>query len=108
MLQMKDRITFQQLKEYIDPETDRPVKDWVDIKSVWCAIKTIKGREYISAASTRENVEKTYRFITRYTKDIDDSVKTRIKYKKRIFDMESILNDDEANRTMTIIGVETK
>lgn len=103
---MKHKITFQQLQEYIDPDTDRPVKEWVTIKSAWCDIKTIKGSEYVSAATDREHVERTYRFIIRYTTGIDNSVQTRIKFKDRFFDIESILNDDEANRTMTIIGVE--
>lgn len=104
---MKHRITFQQMQEYVDPDTDRVVTDWVDIKSVWCAVKTIKGREYLSAVTSREHVERTYRFIIRHTNGIDDSAQTRIKYKDRFFNMESVLNDDEENLTMTIIGVET-
>lgn len=102
----RHRITFQQMQETIDPKTDRVVTDWVDVKSAWCAIKTIKGREYLSAATHREHAERTYRFIVRYTESVDSSVETRIVYKGRTFNIESILNDDEAQKTLTIIGTE--
>ncbi|KEF40118.1 phage head-tail adaptor, putative, SPP1 family [Schinkia azotoformans MEV2011] len=102
----RHRITLQQFMETTDPVTDRVIKDWVDIKSVWSAIKTIKGSEYLSAATTKEHAEKTYRFVIRYTPGIDHSVQTRIKYNKRIFDIESILNDDEDRKTITIIAQE--
>lgn len=102
----RHRITFQQFKETTDPETDRVVTDWVDVKTVWCAIKTIKGNEYLSAATQREHVERTYRFIIRYTPGINDSIQTRLVYKGRIFNIESILNDGESMKTLTIIGTE--
>lgn len=102
----KHRITFQQFQETIDPDTDRVVIGWVDIKSVWCAIMTVKGSEYVSTATTKENIELTYRFIIRYTAGIDNSVQMRIKFNGRIFDIESILHDDELKKTITIIAVE--
>lgn len=102
----KHRITFEQLIETIDPKTDRVIKKWSEIKKAWAIVKTIKGSEYVSAATTKENIERTYRFIIRYSLGIENSVQTRIKFNNRIFDIESILHDDELKKTITIIAVE--
>lgn len=102
----RHRITIEQLQEIVDEKTDRVKKEWMPIKKCWCAIKTIKGSEYVSSALEKEQMERTYRFIIRYTPNIDNSVQTRINYKGRIFDIESILHDDEAKKTITIVGVE--
>lgn len=102
----RHRIVIEQLQEFVDPNTDRVNKEWVPIKKVWCAIKTIKGSEYFSSALEKERMERTYRFIVRYTSGIDNTVQTRINFNGRIFDVESILHDDELQKTVTIIGVE--
>lgn len=94
----RHRITIEQLQEVIDPDTDRVKKEWVQVRKLWCAIKTIKGNEYVSSAMEKERMERTYRFIIRYTPNIDNSIQTRINFKGRIFDIESILHDDEAKK----------
>lgn len=74
----------------------------VDVCKIWSAIKTVSGREYYSAAAIQH--ENTYRFIIRYREGIDPRM--MINYKGRIFDIESILNDDERHKTLTIIAKE--
>jgi SPP1 family predicted phage head-tail adaptor len=65
-------------------------------------IKTIKGREYYQAASVQ--AENEMRFVVRYSKSLEQvDNKYRIKYKGRYFDIQSIMNDDELNKTFTII-----
>jgi SPP1 family predicted phage head-tail adaptor len=73
---------------------------WEDSKLLWCMIKTTQGREYFAAASTQN--EKTTRFIVRYTTGIDESM--RIVHKDKVYEIESVINDDELNKTLTIIG----
>lgn len=73
---------------------------WQDAKMVWAIIKTVQGREYFAAASTQN--EKTTRFIVRYTTGIDESM--RIVHKEKVYEIESVINDDEMNQTLTIIG----
>jgi SPP1 family predicted phage head-tail adaptor len=73
--------------------------DWVLHKSIWAAVKTMQGREYFAAATARS--ENTMRFIVRYVPDIDSSM--RVLFKNRTFEIESVINDDEANKTLTII-----
>ncbi|MGE7604939.1 phage head closure protein [Peribacillus sp. NPDC097675] len=98
---MNHRITFQKKTVVVD---DLGWQEEViqDFKSVWCAIKTVQGREYFAAASTQN--ENTYRFVIRHMDGLHPSMK--IKYDARLFEIESILNDDEANRTITIIAKE--
>lgn len=89
----------------VDGEDDDgfPIENARDeICIVWSAIKTIRGTEYVSAAATQN--ENTYRFIVRYRPGIDARMK--IDYKSRIFDIESVLNDDEMHKTLTIVARE--
>jgi len=73
------------------------------IKTVWADIKTMKGTEFFAAASVQ--AERTYRFIIRFTGEIRHHM--YIDYKGRIFDIiEPPINDDELNKTLTIIAKE--
>ncbi len=101
MLRMNHRITFLKSEDYKD-ELGQWIEEWVDFKKVWCAVKTVKGQEYFAAASTRS--ENTYRFIIRHTNEISTHMK--INFNGRMFEIESVLNDDEANKTITIIAKE--
>jgi SPP1 family predicted phage head-tail adaptor len=98
----RHRITFQKLQTTTD-ELGQETKEWVDDISAWAMIKTLKGREYFEVATSMS--AKTYRFIIHYREGIDGTMK--IKYKNRIFDIEEPpINDDELNKTLTIIAVE--
>ncbi|MDX1769945.1 MAG: phage head closure protein [Planococcaceae bacterium] len=92
------RVTFQEFGDGKDADGFL-IEEWVDVKSAWAMIKTIKGSEYSSAASTQnENVS---RFVIHFTTGLHPDM--RVMFKERIFSIESIINDDEANRTLTIM-----
>jgi len=95
---LNKRITFQLFTESIN-ENGFSVESWQDVMSVWAMIKTLNGREYYQAATTQN--ENSIRFIIRYTTGLHPDM--RIVYNLRHFDIESIINDDEANKTMTIM-----
>ncbi|MGG1916045.1 phage head closure protein [Priestia megaterium] len=95
------RITFQVSGQGVDSE-GYPIEGWTDVKTVWAMIKTLTGKEVFQAMTTK--TEKTTRFVIRYTTGIDEDM--RILFGTRIFNIQSIINDDEQNKTMTIIGVE--
>lgn len=74
---------------------------------LWADIKTMKGAEYIGAAQEKQN--KTTRFIVRYAKSIErflQSEKTsfEILFKGVTYDVKDAMNDDEMNKTVTIIA----
>lgn len=94
-------IVFQTV-ENIPNENGFKVPTYVDFKKAWAMIKTVNGREYYEAASTKN--ENTYRFIIRYISGLHEDL--AILYKGRIFEIETILPDDEEQGTLTIIAVE--
>ena len=98
---MKHRITIQSFRGIRD-ELGQTIQEWYDFKTVWCAIKTVKGTEIFSAGTVR--TENIYRFVIRYTSGITSSM--RIIFEGKIFGIESVLNDDEEHRTITIIAKE--
>lgn len=73
---------------------------WQDKKKVWAMVKTTQGREYFAAAATQS--ENTVRFIIRYITGIDSTM--RIIYKDKVYEIESIINDDELDKTLTIMA----
>jgi len=99
--QFKHRIIIFEEKEAEDADGFK-TKSPVDICRIWAAIKTVGGREYVSAAATQN--ENTYRFIIRYREGLNPRM--MVNYKGRIFDIESILNDDELRKTLTIVAKE--
>ncbi|MED1419021.1 phage head closure protein [Bacillus smithii] len=99
---LRHRITFQRYDENATNENGFPLEEdqrWQDVKTVWAMVKTLQGREYYAAATTQN--ENTVRFVIRYTSGINPDM--RIKYKKRTFEILTVINDDELNKTLTII-----
>lgn len=98
----RHRITFQKYDPDAVNENGFPLPEdqrWTDVKTVWAMIKTIKGREFYEAASTQN--ENTVRFVIRYKAGLDPDM--RIIFKGRPFHIESIINDDKLNKTLTIM-----
>ena len=96
--QFRHRIEFQSFTEIINANGFSS-EEWVTQKEAWAMIKTLQGREYYQAATTQN--ENSMRFVIHYTKDLHPDM--RVFYNSRTFDIESIINDDEANKTMTVM-----
>ncbi|MEK5390209.1 phage head closure protein [Margalitia sp. FSL K6-0131] len=98
----RHRITFLK-PETIEDELGQKETEWVEYKKAWAMIKTVKGSEYISSGSEQATI--ISRFIIHYTEGI--TVIMRIDFNGRIFDIiEPPINDDEANKTLTILAKE--
>lgn len=95
------RITFKKEINTTDDEGYN-VTQLVDVKTVWCMIKTMTGKEFVEANTTQNEV--TSRFVIRYTSDLSPDM--LIDFKGRSFSILSIINDDEMNKTLTVIGKE--
>ncbi|WP_101844217.1 phage head closure protein [Halobacillus sp. Marseille-P3879] len=72
--------------------------------SVRAKVKPVSAQEYHKAKA--DQTENITRFIIRYRKGlhVDDSMK--VIYKDRVYEIESVINDNEANITLTIMGRE--
>lgn len=102
-------ITFQQYDPEATNENGFPLPEdqrYVDVKSVWAMIKTLSDRgssyEFYEASTT--HAKNTCSFVVRFTAGIDSDM--RIKYKNRYFEILSDINDNEADKTLTIVGRE--
>lgn len=95
-------------KNYIEFVKDMPKKDSpypdereeVLMAKAWADIKTMQGKEYTQNVIA-DTVE-TSRFIIRYIPDIETNM--QIKFKGEKYKILSLVNDDEKNRTLTVIG----
>lgn len=96
----RNKIVLERFTEFTN-ENGYPSEDWEPFKSMWAKIKTVKGSETV-LSSSEVNTD-TYRFIVPYTSGIDP--KMRVVFKKRIFDIQSVLNDDEEKNTITIVAI---
>ncbi|KMJ56449.1 hypothetical protein AB685_21845 [Bacillus sp. LL01] len=72
----------------------------VPITEAWADIRTMQGREF-NSATIAGNVGVS-RFIIRYMPGL--SARMRVQYKGVTYSIKSLTNDDEQNRTITIIG----
>jgi SPP1 family predicted phage head-tail adaptor len=93
------------IQKYIESENSMgdSVRSWQDHITTWAMIKTIQGREFIQAAAVQG--ENTTRFVIRYNHGITSDM--RILYNGRIFEISAPpINDDEANKTLTIMAKE--
>lgn len=101
--EFRNRIIIQHFVSIEDELGQEVDGEWIDLKSVWASIKTMQGREYFAAAATQ--AENTSRFIIRYTSGVTNDM--RIVYNGRIFDIiQPPINDDELNKTLTILAKE--
>ena len=96
------RITFCKTESTVD-DLLQEIEEFVEYATVWAMIRTLKNDEYYSAATTKN--EESIRFVIRYRPGITSDM--QIKYNEQLYDIKSIINDDEANKTLTIIA-ETK
>ncbi len=109
---LRHKITIQQFTKTTDDDGYK-VEKWVDIKNPWAKVENLYGKEYYAAAAVQQ--EKTVKFVIRYMKDLNESM--RIKFGKkvvngkevdRVYDIKFIDNIKYANRFMEIQAMEGK
>jgi len=101
------RITFFGEVEGQD-ENGYPSTETRDIETVWAMVKTLQGKEFYQAAATQN--ENTLRFVVRYRKALYQAINEdmKIRMDDRIFEIASIINDNEQNVTLTIVVKELR
>lgn len=100
--QFRHRITFQTYESTENTMGDA-VSAWVNHSTRWAMIKTVQGKEFVQATSLRG--ESTVRFVIRYVTGITNTM--QILYDGRVFEIIAPpINDDELNKTLTIMTKE--
>ncbi|MED4354074.1 phage head closure protein [Schinkia azotoformans] len=95
----RHKIVIQSFSEKKD-ELGQILKEWTNTYNLWAMIRTIQGTEYIEASATQN--QDTTRFVIRFMKNIEPTM--RIVYKNKIYNIISVINDDETDKTLTIIA----
>ena len=100
---LNHRVTIQRYAEY---EDDHGIsrEDWVDLKTAWCSMNNLYGKEYWEAK--QYNAENTIEFVIRYSACKDLSVKDRLKKNDRLFNITSIDNVMYRNEVLKIKAIE--
>ena len=93
------RIEFQ---HYVTTRDEEGVykKTWEPFRKLWAKVYPVSGREYFQAATTQN--EYTVRVVIRYRKDITDAM--RFIYEGKSYEINQIINDNDARITLTIVG----
>lgn len=68
-------------------------------KTVWCEIRPLRGKEYLEAVAL--NAKTTYKITMRYTEDITE--KNYLRYKNKIFNIDSIIDVENRHRELEIM-----
>ena len=95
---IRHRITIEQVAESQDIDGS-VLESWSEFATAQAAIEPISGREYFAAQSTQADV--THRIAVRYQPGI--TVKMRVVYGEREFDIISVINIEERNRELHLI-----
>ncbi|PGT80242.1 head-tail adaptor protein [Bacillus cereus] len=103
-LKFNKRITIMKEEGYKD-EIGQWISEWKPFAKLWSRIFTVSGREYFAAASVQN--ETTLRFVIR-PPNFEISPNEEIEFKGKRYAIESVLNDDFQNRTLTIIAKTSK
>lgn len=96
--ELRKRVTVQQRSTTQDAY-GQPLTTWSDVCTVWAAIEPMSGRELLAAAAVRS--ESTHTVLMRYRPGIVPAM--RINYGGRIFNIASVLDENERHRQLTLI-----
>lgn len=101
----RHRISIWKRSIIVD-ELMQEIEMYEEVTKRWAMIKTLKGSEVVNGDTSSVN---TVRFVIHYSKflrDIFAEQKTsfEIHYKGVIYDVKSLINDDEMNKTFTIVA----
>lgn len=75
---------------------------WGTFATLWAAVEPMTGREFFQVDQL--SAERTIKFVVRYKAGI--TAKMRISWNSRTFDIRSIINTKQRNRSMQLIAVE--
>lgn len=87
---MRYRIEIENLVESTDSD-GFITEEWNNFATVWADITSLSGKEYIESAQTLSEV--TSKIYIRFIQGLKTTM--RIKYKDRIFNIQSILQDEK-------------
>lgn len=99
--ELRHRIKLQKLTSIVN-ENGFEIDEWIDFKTLWASVSNLHGREYFQAAAVQK--ENTVKFVIRYIKDLDSSMK--IRFKDKSYNIIQIDNIKYENKFIEIKALE--
>ena len=94
------KIELQKVTEGGIDEFGYPTEPTIVTLKLWAMVKPIKYNEYFESKATQS--ENITRFVIRYREGVDSTMS--ILYKGETYEIEEIINDNEENKTLTLMG----
>ncbi|WP_231631587.1 phage head closure protein [Halolactibacillus sp. JCM 19043] len=100
---LKQKLIFQQPAGGTN-ENGFPITQSVTYKTVWGALKTLRGNRFYTAAQNQ--MENNREFFIRYQKSLDETERPEnltVMWNQKEHEIVSIENDDGLNVSMTVV-----
>lgn len=98
---LRKRLTIQQ-RSQVQDTYGQPLTSWVDVATVWGEVVPTSGNESLSSEAVQSS--ETHLVTIRYRQGV--TAKMRIKYGIRLFDIQSVLDENERHRTLNLSCIE--
>lgn len=98
---LRHKIEIEQVTE-TRTSSGAVTETWAVFATVRARVESLTGREYFAAQQVQAENQK--RFTIRYIPGI--TYKMRIKYNSNYYDITSIINPDERNRELILMGID--
>lgn len=96
--QLRHRVKLQS-KSVVQDSYGQETITWTDEAQIWASIEPISGREYFLAKQVQ--AETTHRIRIRYYSGV--RADWRVLYGTRVFNIESVINPEEANKEIILM-----
>lgn len=104
--QFNRKITLKK-RSIAEDALGQEIESFSDFGTFWAMVKTTRSSEAINIGNLQSL--KVTRFILRYSRSLNELIESdgthfTLVYKGLEYDVKSVINDDEANKTVTIIA----
>lgn len=99
---LRHRIAIQSNNSTASTELGQPIDNWTTVATVWGRIEPLSGREAFYAQQVQADA--SHRITLRGNRTIN--TKQRLVHESRVFNIVSVIDDEEMKRWKTIMVME--
>ena len=104
--QFNKKITLKK-RSIVTDELSQEIEEFAEYGTFWAMVKTTRSSEAVSSGNLQSL--KVTRFVLRYSRSLNELIESdgthfTLVYKGLEYDVTSVINDDEADKTVTIIA----
>lgn len=96
---LRHRVTIQKINGFTTDAGGGRIPNWEDVITVWANVKPLRGDEVINAQ--KKGTEYTHTVDIRYRPGIT-AQNNRIQFNARIFTIQSVINTNEQNISLSL------